>query len=161
MIKDKQNTADLFSINRISALTGLDRRTVTKRLADVKSAGERSGHSVYSLREAGPALFGQPTGSTTDPAEMTPMERDKWYASELKRRDLQKRDRELLEVAEVEEAVSTAFAAIAQSMFALPDFLERRAGMSPEQAETCQTVIHESMSDLANRLANFGVDESE
>jgi phage terminase Nu1 subunit (DNA packaging protein) len=118
--------------------------------------GARGISWVLDLLDIAQWRFGArlPSGEI-DPDTLPPMERDKWYASELKRRDLQKRDRELLEAANVEEAVSTAFAAISQSLFALPDFLERRAGMTPEQAETCQAAIYESMNDLAERLAEF------
>jgi phage terminase Nu1 subunit (DNA packaging protein) len=118
--------------------------------------GARGVSWVLDLLDIAQWRFGArlPSGEI-DPDTLAPMERDKWYASEIKRRDLQKRDRQLLEVGDVEEAVSTAFSAMAQALFALPDFLERRAGMSPEQAETCQAAIYQTMNDLADRLVEF------
>lgn len=149
---------DLFSISRLARITGLDRRTVTRRLATIRPAGERAGHPVYSLNECGPTLFGGAAldeNGELDPSKMQPADRDKWFASEIKRRDLQVRDGQLLEVDDVEMAVSTAFASVAQAVFALPDYLERRAGLSPEQAEICQAAIYEMFNDLAERLGGF------
>jgi hypothetical protein len=37
---------------------------------------------------------------------------------------------------------------------ALPDNLERRAGLSAEQVESVDTVIHEALNDLADKLGH-------
>lgn len=62
---------------------------------------------------------------------------------------------ELIPADEVAETVATAFQRIAQTIFALPDQLERRAGLTPEQAETAQRVIHDAMDGLADDLAEL------
>lgn len=91
--------------------------------------------------------------SGTDPESMTPAERKLWYDGEQRRRDLQIRDRELLKADEVEQSISIAFAAVAQTLLSLPDNLERRAGLTPGQAESCERIIHEAMNGLTDRLS--------
>jgi len=55
----------------------------------------------------------------------------------------------------VEQTTATAFAAVAQSILALPDRLERYAGLTPAQSEIAQQSIHEVLEDLAQRLSEF------
>ena len=93
--------------------------------------------------------------SEVDPERLPPNERKQWYEGEHKRRELQVRDRELIPVAELEEAVITANAAVAQTLLSLPDNLERRAGLAPAQAEVIEQAIHEAMNDLADRMATL------
>jgi len=94
-------------------------------------------------------------GGDVDPESLQPAERKQWYEGEHKRRELQVRDRELIPVAELEEAVITANAAVAQTLLSLPDNLERRAGLAPAQAEVIEQAIHEAMNDLADRMATL------
>jgi len=95
-----------------------------------------------------------------DPETLPPAERKLWYDGETRRRDLQQKDRHLIPDSEVEQAVATAFAAVAHSVLALPDQLERRAGLTPAQSESAQQAIHETLSDLAERLAKFATVEA-
>lgn len=90
-----------------------------------------------------------------DPERLLPAERKQWYDGEMKRREIQVRDRELIPATEVEEVVATSYAAVSQTLLSLPDNLERRAGLTPEQAERAEEAIHETMNDLADRLAQF------
>jgi len=63
---------------------------------------------------------------------------------------------ELLTRQHVEQTTATAFASISQSILALPDRLERHAGLTPAQSEIAQQAIHEVLDDLAQRLSVFG-----
>ena len=102
-----------------------------------------------------------PTGQI-DPETLPPGERKQWYDGEAKRREMQVKDRELIEAAELEEDIGTAYASIAQTLLSLPDLLERRAGLPPEAAEQAEIVIHEAMTDLADRLQSFAqIEEAE
>lgn len=61
----------------------------------------------------------------------------------------------LIPVSEVEQVVTLAFAAVAQTLLSLPDELERSVGMDPEQAEFAEKTIHNAMNGLADQLARF------
>ena len=100
-------------------------------------------------------------GPAIDPETLPPGERKQWYEGEAKRRDLQIRDRELIESQELEQSLGVAYAAVAQSLLSLPDYLERRAGLSPEQAEIAEAAIHEVMDTLVERLQMYAPVTSE
>jgi len=67
----------------------------------------------------------------------------------------------LLPADEVAQAVSTAFSRIAQTVWGLPDLLERKAGLSPAQAELAQEVTHAAMSGLADDLSKFQITQED
>ncbi|MCK7461100.1 MAG: DUF1441 family protein [Sphingobacterium sp.] len=90
-----------------------------------------------------------------DPETLPPGERKLWYDGETKRRELQVRDRELIPVADVEQAIATAFSAIAQGIRSIPDNLERRIGCSPDVAEAVERILDEEMTALSERLADL------
>lgn len=93
-----------------------------------------------------------------DPEKLPPTDRRAWFDSEAKRRELQIRDRELIPAVEVQQAVSTAFAAIASELRSIPDHLERRGDATPEQAERISQAIDAAMEALADRLATLSTE---
>lgn len=93
------------------------------------------------------------------PEMLPPKDRKDWFESEIKRRDLQKMDRELIPAGEVETVVATAFSAIAQDMRSLPDYLERRHGIEGELAESIEDQINSNLDGLAAKLSDLSIDE--
>lgn len=98
---------------------------------------------------------GQTEGGEVDPDSLEPMQRRAWYEGEVKKRDLQVKDRELIPVGEVERVVATAFAAIASDVRSIPDKLERLKGLDPVMAEAVENMLSEAMDALAERLASL------
>lgn len=145
----KISDGDLFSISRLQRLTGMDRRTIAKRLADVMPAGIRAGHPVYSLKDVGPALYA-PTEqlSIDDPDKLSAKERLDWYKGETEKRKLQERDGELVQAAEVEREFSDLIDLMVTTIESLPDILERDAGIDGAAV----TRAHEVIDDLRHRL---------
>lgn len=145
-----------LSVRALSRLTGLDRDRLSRIIADAKPAGTRSGHPLYALGDV-LRLLCRPTAvgesGEIDPDRLSPSDRRAWFDSESKRRELQIRDRELIPTAEVQQTVSTAFAAIASELRGIPDNLERRGDATPEQAERIAQAIDAAMEGLADRLA--------
>lgn len=91
-----------------------------------------------------------------DPEKLPPAERKSWFDSEMRRRELQKTDRELIPAAEVGQVIATAFAAVAQSVRSLPDNLERRLSLAPEVVDEIGRAMDEHLDDLAERLQTLG-----
>ena len=117
--------------------------------------------SVYDLLEVArfrlvPKKSDDESYGGIDPESLPPSERKQWYESEIKRRDLQVRDRDLIPSQELSQAVATAFAAISQGLRSLPDLIERRCGASAEIVEEIERVIDAEMFELAQKLGNFG-----
>lgn len=94
-----------------------------------------------------------------DPEKLPPSERKAWFDSEMRRRDLQKIDRELIPAAEVGQVIATAFAAIAQSVRSMPDNLERRMSLPPDMVEEVSRAMDEHLDALAGRLKKLGLEE--
>jgi phage terminase Nu1 subunit (DNA packaging protein) len=124
--------------------------------APVAQAGARRIAYVLDLRAIAEWRYtARQSESDIDPERLPPSDRKQWYDGEMKRREIQVRDRELIPASEVEEVVATSYAAVSQALLSLPDNLERRAGLSADQAERAEDAIHETMNDLADRLAQF------
>lgn len=122
----------------------------------VVQRGSRGVSWVLDLRQVAEWRYSAKTADgETDPETLGPGERKQWYDGEKLRRELQVLDRELIRAAEVEESVGTAFSVVAQALLALPDNLERRAGLSPDAAEAAEVVIHETLNDLVERLGSL------
>lgn len=143
---------------------GVTLPTVDKWLRDGMPYVQRGSHGVSWVIDLHAAAKWRyearlPSGEL-DPETLPPAERKLWYDGEARRRELQQRDRHLIPDSEVEQTVATAFAAVAQSMLALPDQLERRAGLSPAQSETVQLAVHETLTELSERLATLATVEA-
>lgn len=74
--RSKQKPSDRFTINAISELTGIDRRTLAKRLADAKTIGDDEGQKLYSATDALKATRGQSQAATRPELAMVKLERE-------------------------------------------------------------------------------------
>lgn len=145
---NKAEVAEFFDVS-IPSVEGWLRRG-----CPVVQRGSRTVPWVFDLLDVATwRITGQRTDADVDPDTLPPSERKAWYEGETRKRELQVRDRELIPAAEVEQAIATAFAAIAQDMRAIPDNLERRHGIAPAVAEAVETALLEAMDHLADRLA--------
>lgn len=132
-----------WNITRLADAFGLHRDTVRKRLkaAGVVPVGERKGASLYALKDAGPAIFGEAhIGEGLDPSKMHPTDRKDWYTSELSRVKLEKEMRLLVPVEEAHREMSRLGKAVASGLDSLADMLERDAGLPPEAIEMVERV---------------------
>ncbi|MCG5509630.1 DUF1441 family protein [Ectothiorhodospira lacustris] len=75
----------------------------------------------------------------------------------LRQAEADEKERALIRAEEVQNTVSRSFSVVAQSLLAIPDRLER-VGMSGDQAEEVERIIHASMEGLADSLATLGTD---
>lgn len=127
-----------WNISRLADAFGLHRDTVRKRLvaANVVPSGTRANASVYSLKDAGPAIFGGAAVSGTgDPDELGPQDRRAWFQSENERVKLELELRQLVRAEEVHKEMSRLAKAVASGLDSLSDMLERDAGLPPEAIE--------------------------
>lgn len=134
-----------WNISRLADAFGFHRDTVRKRLRDagIVPVGTRNGVPVYSLKDAGPALFAEASRweGENDPDKLPPTERRAWFQSENERIKLEQELRNLIAADEVAYEMSRLAKAVANTLDGLPDILERDAGLSPEALERVQQVV--------------------
>jgi len=143
-----------MNISQLAELFDLDRATVRKRLrsASVEPVASEKGINRYSSAEAAAAILTPKGIPTTDPDHMTPQDRKAWFESEARRRDLEERDRQLLRREEVSRVLSTTVATFAESMRALPDRLEREAGIEGRVAAEVERIVDAHLDQLRRTL---------
>lgn len=143
------NRAEAFwwSVSRIAEATGMDRRTVTRRLSEagVLPVDEYRGHPRYELRRALPALYIETSIQPgTTPDDMMPTDRRAWYQSENERIKLEKEMRLLVPVEEVHREMSRLARNFVGALDRIPDDLERNAGLTAEVIESITEMLEES-----------------
>ena len=154
---NKAQIAEFFDVS-IKAVDGWIRRGCPV----VKRGSRATPWVMDALAVAEWRFGGQSSSDDIDPDQMIPTDRKAWYESETKRRALQVADRELLNAADVEVAIATAFSAISQGLRSLPDNIERRTGCEPAVVAAIEEVIDAEMDALADKLmvlAPVGEDE--
>ncbi|MFC6838607.1 DUF1441 family protein [Xanthomonas theicola] len=162
---DTLNFSPGWSIARLADEFGMDRRTAAKRLreAGVPPSGKRGANDVYRLADAAAALVDRfaaagGEGSVVDPRDLPPMERRAFYQSENERLKVETTTGLLVPAAEVESDYAELVKKVVQFFDTLPDVLERKAGLTPDQVikvqEQCDRVrqsMYEAMTEDAVR----------
>lgn len=141
-----------LSVRALARLLEIDRETIAAaiRRSELAPYDRTGGHPRYLIELVCRALLKR-TGDI-DPALLPPGDRRHHYDAALKQLEFDRRRGSLVERAEVRQASSTAFAAIAQTLRSIPDNLERRLGIAPEVAEEVGLLIDEALGALADEL---------
>ena len=153
-VLDQRDLLRLVSISRLSELLRMDRRTVSKRIADANlaPAGKREGFPVYDGRAACEAclLVGAMDGdeSPVDPRKLKPMERRAWYQSEHERMKVETEARQLIPSIEVQSEMAELARSFVQFLDTLGDQLERDINLSPEQVDAVNRSITRQRAQL-------------
>ena len=143
------------SIRTLARLTRLDRDFILRRIDGIQPVGVRAGHPVFSLQDVLPALCRPGTaaaGGPVDASLLSPADRRHHFDAELKALELRRRAGELCELDEVMQLYATTVAVFAEQMRSVPDILERKAGITPKQAETAADAIDEQLEAVRSRL---------
>lgn len=157
----------LVSISRLAELLCMDRKTVARRIADanIPPSGKRDGYPVYDGRRACEACL-SPQGSgdgeqVTDPRLLKPMERRAWYQSERERMAVEAEARQLIPAIEVHAEMAEMARGFVQFLDTLPDALERRVHMRPDQIEALHAQITTERARLHLQMESDASDEPE
>ena len=139
----------LATVNHLADLTGLDRRTVTRRLSSVPGVLEGDARK-WDTREALPILYGAGPEDRLDPAqEKAQLDRARRLAVETESRV---RNGELLEAAEV-QALWVSHVGIAKGrLLALPSRLAP-AVIGLGDLRTIEAVIREAIHEALTELS--------
>lgn len=141
-----------WSISRLAEEFGMDRKTVSARIreAGIPPAGKRSGYDIYRLADVAAAVLGvddgggSGEGGVIDPRDLPPKERKDFYQSENERLKVEVTMGTLVPAVEVEADMAELVKDVVQFLDTLPDVLERKLALKPEQVvkvqERCDAV---------------------
>lgn len=145
----------LWSINRIAASFELDNATVKRRLsaACIEPNGKtENGYPAYRIRSVA-ALFCDPIrGKNDDPELFPPRERLDWYKGENERVRLERERGNLIPADDFRDRLAEVIKILLAGIEPLPDILERKAKLTPEQVERVEQTLREVRSGLYEKL---------
>jgi hypothetical protein len=110
---------------------------------------------MWHVREGMPAIFRRVFGvynEDFDYRQLAPKDRLDHFRAERERLRLEAETRELIPASEVESAIAIALKQLAQTLDALPDTLDRAAGLSPEALDVAQRCIDSARDELFEAL---------
>ena len=96
-----------------------------------------------------------------DPNNLSPADRKNWYDSELKRTQLEEKERKLIPSEEVERVISEAYGVISHSLRSMPDNMERDLNISGKQAEYLESNINKYLFSLEKSLSKLSNNASQ
>ena len=145
------------SISRLAELLGMDRKTVSKRLAESNCppSGKRDGYPVYDGRIACEAiLLPQMDGEdgAIDPRLLKPSDRRAWYQSEHERMGVEIKARQLIPASEVHAEMAELARSFVQFLDTLGDQLERDAALTAAQVDAANDSIARQRQSLFDLL---------
>lgn len=157
----------LVSISRLAELLCMDRKTVSRRIADANIApsGKRDGYPVYDGRQACEAcLLPQSQGGDEgafDPRLLKPLDRRAWYQSERERMAVEAEARQLIPTIEVHAEMAELARGFVQFLDTLPDVLEGAVHMRPDQIEAMHAAVTRERQRLYEQLLTETPEEIE
>lgn len=131
-----------LSISQAAEEFGHDRRTVTKRVAELglRPVQERLGYPVYRLRDLLEMERRTPDGKH-DPDAMTPFERVAHFKAESERLKVDLERRELMRREDAEQEWARVLKLIALELDTVVDEVERDVGASPLVLEKIESKL--------------------
>jgi len=152
----------LLNVTQLGEAFNFHRDTIRKRLniAGVKAVKVVKNAPVYAIKDAAPAILQttHSTGSDFDPDSLLPGERKAWFDSENARLNFEEACGNLCESHEVARGFAECFKALVNPLDSLPDLLERKANLQPEQAEIVSRLVDSVRESMYLEVVNRGAE---
>ena len=157
----KLTVDNLYTINDIWVKTGIDRRTIGSYLGGFEPEHQTKKSKYYSLAQVAVALHpylmkqsgsGAAKQASEDPDDLPPADRDKHYAAEIKKRNLEVIEGDLIRREEVLDVLSTAFKSLSLGVDIISDRVELLSGLAPDQMLVVNKVVNECKQNLYDDL---------
>lgn len=144
-----------FSINQLSQLFNLDRRTVGERLRNVPASGYRAQHPVYKITDAAPLLIDgyMTTGEVDERSRLMNAAREKdLWDSKLKQQKFKEINGDLWRTDLVMRIFVEVFKKFRESVVVFSDAMEHESGLSPEQIDKTKVFCDRVLTDVRDGL---------
>jgi hypothetical protein len=151
-----------LSVNQAADEFGHDRRTVTKRIADlgIKPAMERGGFPVYRLRDL-MEMERRGDDGDMDPDKMNPFERNAHFKAESERLKVDQERGTLLRREDVERDWAQIVNVIAMELETVVDEVERDVGASPLVCEKIEAKLDAVRERIYSRVVGLQAEQAE
>lgn len=152
-----------LNVTQLAEAFNLHRDTIRKKLkaAKVKAAEVRGNAAYYEIAAASKAIIGNATTAESDsvnPDELDPLQRKAWFDSENARLKFETECGNLIPAHEVARAFAEFAKSISNPLDGLPDLLERKCALKPEQAELVQKQVDSIRENMFLAVINNGGD---
>ena len=127
----------LWTATRYSDVLGVDRRKTAQVLEKLPST-IHNGVRVWHIRDA---LQLKDESAKKNPNDMEPKDALDYYRAQRERIKLAEDIRKMIPAADIERVIGEAFKALAQSLDALPDALERDCGLPALAVTAAQRAV--------------------
>ncbi len=136
------------SIRSLAELSGQHRDAVRSAIsrARLEPSGTRGGYPSYSLKAALRALTARQ--GDANPETLTPTDRKALADAKLREHTLLVKEGEYLPREAYRNATAQSYARCASSIRSIPDGLERKLGLNPQQVEFAEEVITRILGTL-------------
>jgi hypothetical protein len=153
-----------WNITRIARRFGLHRDTVRRRLieAEVAPAGyDETGAQTYDLADAAPAIFANESPWGASPDCQLPIDRLRWFQSEMERLKFEVTTGKLRSAEEVRRDMAYLAKAAVNTLDSIPDILERDCGLAPEKIQQAADSLDRVREDLYQTVLALVAEEPE
>lgn len=153
-----------FSVNQLSQLFNLDRRTVSERLRDTPPSGTRSQHPVWKIKDAAPLLLEgyMYSGQVDERAKLqrADKEKDYWDAM-LKQQKFLENEKDLWRTDKNIEVFASTFKQFREAVTVFSDRMEHEADLPDKQVDLVKQFCDSLLSDARERLLQMDTGEDD
>lgn len=149
------------SLSTLAREFGMARETISKRLlaAGVQPSGRNRGNDVYRVGAAARAIvaadYGGAAGPVTDPETLAPSDADKYWSAKNGKLKYDREANLVVEKPEHEGVVNELGGILISALESVPDLLERRCNLGPDQLDDVESAIDDAREQLADKIADY------
>lgn len=152
------------SINQLSQLFALDRRTVTDRLKESKPSGNRGGYPVYKISDVAEMLVHgyMTTGQVSEAQKRKTADKEKdYWDAKLKEQKFLENQGDLWRTTKVLEVFASVFKLFRENMVVYLDNLEHESGLPTEAVDKTKKITDSLLVEMREKLGVLDTQEDD
>ena len=149
------------SLSTLAREFGMARETISKRLlaAGIQPSGRNRGNDVYRVGAAARAIvaadYGGATGPVIDPDTLGPKDQADYWKGKNEKLKFERDSGLAIEKPEHDAVVFELGGVLVSAMESIPDLLERRCHLEPEQLDSIEEAINQARERIAEQLEEY------
>lgn len=149
------------SLSTLSREFGMARETISKRLraAGIQPSGRNRGNDVYRVGAAARAIvaadYGGASGPVIDPDTLGPKDQKDFWAGKNEKLKFESDSGLVIEKPEHDGVVFELGGILVSALESVPDLLERRCNLDPDQLDSVEDALNQARERLAEKLEEY------